>query len=89
MLILTFRIPLEPAEEALVLWHEEGGLRERHRRPRGASSSALTLFAVFQVVASVVHQDNFSGFAPLQPQVRPYLPGMQPPVRGARLPYCS
>ncbi|CAO2637232.1 Neutrophil cytosol factor 2 [Lemmus lemmus] len=31
-------------------------------------SRAHPLCSVFQVVASVVHQDNFSGFAPLQPQ---------------------
>uniref|UniRef100_A0A8C6QDE4 Neutrophil cytosolic factor 2 n=1 Tax=Nannospalax galili TaxID=1026970 RepID=A0A8C6QDE4_NANGA len=45
-------------DTAMDLWCEKGG----------AGRNLTPSWFWFQVVASVVHQDNFSGFAPLQPQ---------------------
>lgn len=47
-----------------------GNLGERYRRMgKWRWQDAHSLLPRFQVVASVVDQDSFSGFAPLQPQV--------------------
>lgn len=59
----------------MALWFEERGGKTQTVGQTEPGNSALTLSCLFQVVASVVHQDNFSGFAPLQPQVRLALSG--------------
>lgn len=45
------------------------GISGQTLRP-GESAGPYTFLPRLQVVASVVDQDSFSGFAPLQPQVR-------------------
>lgn len=48
----------------------KGSWGERGRTGTQSQRSPHTPLSQFQVVASVVDQDSFSGFAPLQPQVR-------------------
>lgn len=60
---------------------KEGSWGEPRGLGRQCWPGPHALLPPFQVVASVVDQDSFSGFAPLQPQVRQ--PPRQIQVSGA------